>query len=360
VALKENPPNYLPVNQKFMFYNSVEETIIYSDVFIEKTENKHCAILNYRIKATMMHDFDLMDFPFDRQYLGIKLNSREQFFNYVLDTEHVLAVIPSSPKLSFVQSPFTSRVSFSLSAFKLVAVFADLAPADLAPGAQADKPGKPLYYSVVERNSLYHYHVFVVPMSFTMASSLIILITDPVDDQNFGNRTNLIVTLFLALISLKYVLANSLPEGQQETILDESIKNMFLLMFIITLETGMVHFYDVDPISIPLHDGNALELRVFDTILFFVVLIFVLLTQLQFCVAKARLSFMCSRMFCWCFTGSDDSEAPDVDEGVLSRCCNCLGSVDYCSCCRPQRPIVKPWVCVFIVCSNCVVLILNF
>lgn len=349
VRVLEDNQSILPVNMKFMFYNSAQEEIIYSDVFIEKSPERHVAVVNIRFRAIMQQEFDLSDFPFDRQYLGIKVNIRTQY-NFIVNEDDIRELVPRN--LGFMISPFTCRTSFSMVGFTQVAAFADLAPPDLSKAKDAkgtgeyQTSGKPLYYALIERESLFHYRSFVVPIALTMVSSLMILSTDPVEKDSFNDRNNLILALFLTLVSMKYILIQALPEGDQETILDEMMRIMFLLLFLITIETQIMHFIVVDSFNVDYAIlGTEHSVRVLDAICIVIVFIYLFFLQLQFLLLRTRLTNVFIHLFCCRFSESVSSTS--FCQATI-HCGNHLRMYwKMLTCCkarRPYREVIRPWV----------------
>lgn len=260
-----------------------------------------------RFKAELMQQFDLSNFPFDRQYLGIKVNFRGNF-NLLFTKADVLKYFPGIR--DYLISPFTCRISFALKEFSHSAAFVDLVPQDSggekhAMPATSDQNqvtaialpptvayGKPLFYCVVQRQPVLFYRVIVIPMSLIMMSAYLILLFDPVDD--FSDRANLIFNLFITLVAMKFVIAQSFPQDDQETILDEVMKFSFLLLFVvaflsaITYSTGVV-------VSV---DYGESHIRVLDLICGVLVTAYVIFLQLQFLLLHARLGDVLGRILC--------------------------------------------------------------
>lgn len=312
VSIGENGPNgILPLNLKYMFYNSIKEEVIYKDVFIDKIEipndknsqdntktKRLVATINIRFKARLQQRFDISKFPFDRQYLGLKVNVRETFDLLVTKTN----IDYYFQRQKYCATPFACKVAYSLSDFKHVAAFADLAPKffqevekndekenddkqseDKKEGKNVEeKQGKPLYFIVMDRKASFYYQSYIIPLIFLLVSLLLILVMNPVNEDSedaFGNRVNAILSLFIALVGMKYVILQGLSEGEEQTIIDEMLNTSFVFVLIVMIETMCYAlFADINTTKSIMERS----VRIPDLVIFILIFIYIIRIQLGY------------------------------------------------------------------------------
>ena len=293
VELYEIAGAYLPVNQKFMFYNSRKETTLYVDIFKSNVNGRDCVALNYSVECDMMQGFDLSMYPLDQQYLGLKLNARNPRFNFVRSPEEARKLVHESMH-GWLARPFFVRLAYSMAGYHLVGAFVDVQPIEALASRDSPSPkwGKPLYYGVVQRSSSYHYRTFIIPMSLVQCSALLILLMPPYSQEPpyynaFASRVRMILTLFLSLVGMKYILVNRLPESEDETIIERYAKYMFVSLWIISIETACLYLFAPvggdEPAVDPLYnDVGGFQVNVVDLAFGIVLVIFLLWVQVRF------------------------------------------------------------------------------
>ena len=97
------------------------------------------------------------------------------------------------------------------------------------------------YYSNVEfcimvhRNFMYYVWKVLAIVYLLIISSFVVFAMDPVED--FGDRINICLTLFLAAVAFLYVVGESLPKVPYLTLLDKLMLLAFLFIFLAGVES---------------------------------------------------------------------------------------------------------------------------
>lgn len=206
VELPETDGFIRPINTEYMFFGSrTEGRPMMPQIFSDPSADDGGGVLvvNYSFQCELPFRPQPLYFPFDSQFLALRLNVRRHVWN-------VLASVPDwiPPQTVFVAPPLQCRLSNTMSsAWSLKGAFVDLVEA------------KPCFYIDLRRRSRYWIVNFLLPaLILTLASAC----PTRVDASDLGTRLKLQIALWMGVFGMRYVIALSRPPSVTLTILDKA------------------------------------------------------------------------------------------------------------------------------------------
>lgn len=169
---------------------------------------------------------DLAMFPLDSDSISINIGPKDETIDKV-----VLKIDPAKHGFEGAPGDRIKKSNLAEWAVDVPCVRAGL----------SGPTGSGNYYSNVEfcimvhRNFMYYVWKVLAIVYLLIISSFVVFAMDPVDD--FGERINICLTLFLAAVAFLYVVGESLPKVPYLTLLDKLMLIAFLFIFLAGVES---------------------------------------------------------------------------------------------------------------------------
>eukprot|EP01084_Bolivina_argentea_P127403 225333_1 len=246
----------LPVNVTKLFENAVSTDIPAKDewkIWINpQTKDLHIFL---KWKGRLTEHLECEDFPFDAQYLNIKI---------LLDTKHY-NFVTKCPDFVYLASPFKYHLPITCTKFSSIVQWKMLSPwMDLRNKKKyfrkqnnLKKQGPEFDYSLiklrVQRKPYFYLLYTALPLTLIITSSFAVVSIPP---DEIGDRLGFLVTLMLTIAAFQYAISTDLPESPTLTNVDKFILSGYgiacLFIIYVSISVKFTEYEESDMIELVL------------------------------------------------------------------------------------------------------------
>eukprot|EP00457_Paulinella_chromatophora_P005215 gb/GEZN01005229.1/.p1 GENE.gb/GEZN01005229.1/~~gb/GEZN01005229.1/.p1 ORF type:complete len:566 (+),score=43.37 gb/GEZN01005229.1/:85-1782(+) len=204
----EDDGEHLPINLNYIFENAAGPIEHKTQAIFRFDEETGLVSEKVHFSATLTEDLELDRFPFDRQYLTMRICIRSRF--------HVLGkpppFVPDRVELQKIVSYRCSPTIAGWNAFSPVVSYCKAV-------------GRDDIYRIavsmrVEREPLYFLVNILVPVLMIVSLAPISFI---ITSDEIGSRMSIVLTLLLTVVTFKFVIFTEIPKTATTTMLDKYI-----------------------------------------------------------------------------------------------------------------------------------------
>ena len=187
----------IPINLNALFDNASEYEIVGEPTY-RYNENTSAVSLSIRFKALLLEILELEKFPFDRQFLTIRICVRTKEFR----------ILRRPP--DFVPNRLNHRTMASFTVAPSVTGYSFLSPlVDHCKGQGMSEDTRLTVSLRVERMPLYWLYNVVLPVFLFV---LLLPITFAISPSDIGGRMGIILAILLTLVTFKFIVQAEIPK----------------------------------------------------------------------------------------------------------------------------------------------------
>ena len=187
----------IPINLNALFDNASEYEIVGEPAY-RYNENTSAVSLSIRFKALLLEILELEKFPFDRQFLTIRICVRTKEFR----------ILRRPP--DFVPNRLSHRTMASFTVAPSVTGYSFLSPlVDHCKGQGMSEDTRLTVSLRVERMPLYWLYNVVLPVFLFV---LLLPITFAISPSDIGGRMGIILAILLTLVTFKFIVQAEIPK----------------------------------------------------------------------------------------------------------------------------------------------------
>eukprot|EP01126_Amoeba_proteus_P000027 TRINITY_DN10005_c0_g1_i2.p1 TRINITY_DN10005_c0_g1~~TRINITY_DN10005_c0_g1_i2.p1 ORF type:complete len:377 (+),score=56.99 TRINITY_DN10005_c0_g1_i2:963-2093(+) len=217
-----------PVNIKCIFENASSCEVDYHQFLYN---SKTCVVTEViHFKATLQELLELERFPFDRQYLTMRLCIRTKDFNCL-----------SSPP-SFVPDRLGMRKMASYTCAPSISgwrAHSPVAGTSIASG-QTDDLRVTISLRVERQYGFFMSNIVLIIFLIVLLAPIAFAI----DHKEVSDRMQIILTLLLTVVTFKWIIAGEVPKTSTVTLLDKYILLSLLMFFLVVIQTTFANIVD--------------------------------------------------------------------------------------------------------------------